>query len=535
MSFEHIWLAQAGSPDRVLGKLLAFFVRPEVTWLLATGIVLFGILVWARLRFGLIRKAALDLEKAHAMLAKIGSPEEFTARSEEIYRALRTNPVIGSEWEAFCDHLVPSSDKRTPIRRTREAEFYFNENVLSRAGVNIRFYNAFSGYLLGLGLLFTFFGLVVALYTASMAMDASPEMMETVLKNLLAVAAFKFVNSIAGLGSSMFFSWQVRHMIHGFQLRLDAFSRTVNERVPSVSSEMLLAESAAAARLQTEALQKIPGELAVAMLRMTDPLATKLEEVTGRIAGLSQEAVGVMVREFRKQLAGAADEELAALVRGVEQTRIAIEKTNREIFAQVAEGAARVEASFRNTALQLEGSLRPLGEQVISLQGSFIEMDGKMKSHLGLFTEAMDGLRGVLGDFRTTAAKLGEAGEPLAAAAQDLTTMSQRFQETNTATVGALEQLSAFSRTLGETAQQTRTTWDAYRDRFEKVDDDLKAMVDQLGTGFTRHRDMVDTFVRQIDQSMTKSTQALGVAVVELNDTLERIEAHNEARNEAPR
>ena len=533
-----------------LERFLSFFIRPEVTWCLASGIFLFAVGMWAWLRFRLVQEASMALARAKGTIKRLSSPEDFTENAEALYEELRKNPLIGPEWQNFWDHLVPPGHGK-PIRRTRESEYYFNENLLDHAGVNLRFYVAFPGYLLGIGLLCTFFGLVAALYVASMAMDQEPDKLVGILQNLLSAASFKFINSIAGLGSSMLFSWQIREIFHDFSLQTGSFCRTLNELIPCVSPEMLLAERSDETAKQTEILRRLPEEiakgietkLAFSLIRLVDPLAEKVEAVANRITEISREAVEKMVKEFRSQLVGAATEEIAVLIRGLQATRESVEgmgaqlassakrfdeemtNASKHVYERMAEGAGRVEQSFRNTAQQLEGSLNPLTGKIVALTESFSTMESKMKTNMELFGGTVEGLRTLLADFRLTTEQLANASTPLTAASQDLAAMSKRIQESNEATVQALKQLSSFSASIGETTQQTRAIWDAYRDRFEKVDDDLKGMVDQLGNGFTRYHDMVDAFIRQLDQSMAKSTQALGASIVELNATLEKIEA----------
>ena len=540
----------AAESNHALEGLLGFFIKPEVTWLLATGIIGYGIVVWFRLK-SLLRGASQGIARAKGNLNRFKTPQEFTAKSAEIYRDLKANPIIGPDWRTFCDHLIPPAEEGGVIRRTGQPEHYFNENLLGRAGINLRFYTAFSGYLLGLGLLCTFFGLVAALYVASLAMDESPEKLVAILQSLLAAASFKFINSIAGLGSSMLFSWQLRHLTHEFQLQTDDFCLTVSELIPCVTAEILLSEGAESRREQTAAMRRLPKEMAAALestlsvnlVKLVDPIGDRIGGIAEKITQLSQEAVRDMVKEFRAQLVAAAAEEIGELLGGLEKTRHSIERMGEQIvasakhfetemsgaakhvFERMAAGAGSVEQSFRSTALQLEGSLTPLASQILALNESFLKMDQKMKHHLDLFTGSMDGLRGVLADFGTTADRLGQASAPLTNASKELFEMSRRIQESNEATVHALAQLSSFSQSLSDTTQQTKATWDAYRDRFEKVDDDLKGMVEQLGNGFTRYHEMVDGFIRQLDQSLAKSTQALGASIVELNVTLEKIEA----------
>jgi hypothetical protein len=63
------------------------------------------------------------------------------------------------------------------------------------------------GYFVGVGLLLTFVGLVLALQQASAAVSSNDANgMQIATRQLLKVATFKFATSIAGLGSSIVLS-----------------------------------------------------------------------------------------------------------------------------------------------------------------------------------------------------------------------------------------------------------------------------------------------------------------------------------------
>jgi hypothetical protein len=73
-------------------------------------------------------------------------------------------------------------------------------------GLNFPVWQALPNYFVGVGLLFTFFGLVAALQFASGAVAADIDEAQGALRNLLAAATFKFMTSICGLFSSIVFS-----------------------------------------------------------------------------------------------------------------------------------------------------------------------------------------------------------------------------------------------------------------------------------------------------------------------------------------
>jgi hypothetical protein len=90
------------------------------------------------------------------------------------------------------------------VRNTVRPQSFINLTDARGELFGLKMMGSIPGYFVGLGLLLTFIGLVLALDKAAGSTAAgSAEAMTESLNELLAAATFKFSTSIAGLGASL--------------------------------------------------------------------------------------------------------------------------------------------------------------------------------------------------------------------------------------------------------------------------------------------------------------------------------------------
>ena len=98
-------------------------------------------------------------------------------------------------------------------------------------------------YFVGIGLLLTFVGLVLALHKAALAVsgtDASD--MQKATRELLQVATFKFSTSIAGLGISIALSFFFRVFTIVIEGSFDKFSRSIESNLRYIPPQSIAVE-----------------------------------------------------------------------------------------------------------------------------------------------------------------------------------------------------------------------------------------------------------------------------------------------------
>ena len=525
------------NPETV-NRLIEFLVNPAFAWMLVFCILVLALVLWLRLTTRMARAVA-QVNSATATLKSRSNHGQFGQNLDDIDRLMSVNPLIGPGWGQFTDHLLHPPD-RSVVKSGREPQYYFNDSLLSGAGLNLRFYHAVPSYLVGLGLIFTFMGLSAALYFASTAFDQDPRTIQMAVQNLLKAAAFKFTTSIAGLGSSLLFSYGIKYQLMAWQLSLDRFCSELQRAAPVVSMETLTYENLVEQQKQTVLLEKVrtdlAGQMATALdaklqeslVRLVDPLTAQIGQITQRMLVVSQDAVRDMVAEFRAQLFAAGKEQIQQLYSELESTNHGLEQLNSSITQsaqyfsrEMARATSEVYQKISEAASSFDRSLNPLHDDVRSLSSTFAAVDDRFKSQLSLFTAAIEGMHRSLEEFRKTARVLEGVSGPIHRTALELEAVAARIRESNESSMHAMGELAKFSGSLNKTALQTREAWDAYRERFEKVDEDLKGVVDQLGRGFRNYHDIVESFMKQLDHSLAKSSTILSASVAELAETLQ--------------
>ncbi|MFZ1429460.1 MAG: hypothetical protein WAS21_22125 [Geminicoccaceae bacterium] len=276
--------------DRLFGVL----VQPWVPWTLATLIVATALAVWLSFRFRRIAPVLAGLDRAIALVEASQGPSGFRRGFKSTYQRLAKDPVVGTVWRAYALTIGVAPGTDEALGYTRRPHESFNDVLLVVAGVNLRLYRAVPNILVGCGLLFTFVGLVGALYFGSQGIGADDIVQaQHALHELLAAATFKFTTSIAGLGSSLVYSWREKALLYRVQYRLARFCAALEERMVPISTVSVVARQ----------LGEIKGQQAELRLHRGQHAAYPPAQMTGPVA----EDLDSTVAPLRESLAAAAE------------------------------------------------------------------------------------------------------------------------------------------------------------------------------------------------------------------------------------
>lgn len=213
---------------------------PWMPWLLSVLILLFAIGTWLDFRLRMAR-VIRGLDRAIAAVTQVDGPTAFRQRYAAIFEDIAKNPVLGETWRAYATTLAPMPANEQAIGYTRPPDDALNESIVARAGINLRYYAAVPNFLVGSGLLFSFIGLVSALYIArDGVLGGTIEETQTALGQLLGAATFKFATSIAGLFASIVFSWAEKRQLYELHHRLHRLCDALAARMVPVTTESLM-------------------------------------------------------------------------------------------------------------------------------------------------------------------------------------------------------------------------------------------------------------------------------------------------------
>jgi hypothetical protein len=486
----------------MIEAVFGFFALAWVPWALSALLVLGALAVWLHFR----RRLGPVIEGLDAALAVIGttsSPDGFRDRFASIDQALAANPVIGDSWRAFAQTLIPVPSHDGALGATRAPEHDFDERILARAGVNLRLYAAVPNYLVGLGLLFTFLGLVAALYFASAGVTAtSVQHAQGALRDLLGAATFKFVTSIAGLGASIAYSWREKSQLYRIARRLGALCTALDQRLVPVTREALgvlqleemKAQSALLRRLGRSLHVTIPEtveeRLASELIAAVEPLRDGFAAAAQRLAEFDAAAAARLVAAASAPIPAAVADPgaQAALVEELARLRAALEALPALL--------PRAAAPTLSADAELGRALPRFVELFESSTAGIDAMSARLELALARLKPPLDQLR------RAAAERAaGDAEEALSQLGVGLRGLVEIRRE-----------LERLGRMFREVTADSRAVIAAHHARgvaAEERDPDLAAALDQLSRNVQRFNERVRAFIGQVDEELARSSQLL--------------------------
>lgn len=295
----------------IVDRLFALLATSWLPWLLAFCILLLALILWQSF-LARLRPLRRSLARAIELVDKGEGTAGFKQRFPAIFAGLAEDPVLGRAWRSYAASLtaVPGNDQA--IGAPRPPRTAFDDRLLARVGLNLRFYQAVPNMLVGLGLLFTFMGLVAALHFASAGVTAADiREAQGALRELLAAATFKFVTSIAGLAASLVFSWREKVHLHAAQAEIRRFCALLEERLVPLTPEGLMVTQIEETRRINQRLvqlgrslivrvpEGVEARLADELTLATRPLKAALERVARRFETLDERVAGELVEASR--------------------------------------------------------------------------------------------------------------------------------------------------------------------------------------------------------------------------------------------
>ncbi len=462
-------------------------------WTLSALIAGTALALWLDFRLRRVEPVLRGLDDAIAAVEEAEGPGAFRRRFGSVFQRLAENPVLGEVWRAYAPTIAPAPGQEDALGYTRRPQESINEGLLALAGVNLRFYHAVPNLLVGTGLLFTFLGLVAALYFASRGVAAAAvQEAQAALRELLSAATFKFVTSIAGLGSSMLFSWREKALLYRLQRRLAALCAALEARMVPLTAESIGIAQLAELRLQQQELQKLGRSLLVKVPetveeRLAEELAAAVQPLrqataaaAGRLARIDEWLLDIVVDaaeaegKARGEAPGARAlpvlERLEALIAAVRtpqaQTataRAASAPQAREELPELLDASRSllrtVDSRLGETLLRvrelvgkLGGGKRPSRADVESASRLFLEAQGSLQQAKAASVRLAERLERLVREGDAVLAAGGDA-PGYQAVRQELAAFGQELRHTlvllDAGTEGAAERLALAAGRLG--------------------------------------------------------------------------------------
>ncbi|MBL8581331.1 MAG: hypothetical protein JNL61_03755 [Rhizobiaceae bacterium] len=231
VSADGIWDAMKPALIPVVRVYLDIFNSPATAILLCVVMLLVAIGLFAAYHLRQIAPAERDLSILATQLRAIDRRSVRDSTLAEIDRAMQRYPRFDRGWRLYRATLVAGADGRW--FSSLPPSHYFNMRMLENSGMRLRFYLGLPNDFVGLGLVFTFLGLVAGLYFASRSMMASDlSDARAALTQLLHAATFKFLTSIVGISISIVMSAAQRVQLERLHGALAEVQMLLEEALP---------------------------------------------------------------------------------------------------------------------------------------------------------------------------------------------------------------------------------------------------------------------------------------------------------------
>jgi DNA anti-recombination protein RmuC len=473
--------------------------------------------------------------------------------------------TVGREFSETLVH--EEDDDNTPIRNSIRPQHYLNVHAVEAHGKSFRLLQAMPNYFVGVGLLFTFLGLVAAIYFAKDGVASSDvKAAQESLKNLLNAATFKFLTSIAGLGSSIVLSFLYRTQIQSLQHSFDKLCQALERGMVFVTPEMIATSQLFELEKQTSELKKFNTDFAIEVGKVLEerfsqalqtnlaealkPLGDALDGMAGNFGKMNQEAISEMTKSFGEDLKGAAGQEMDALVSALDNIQGAlgnvvsqIDKTSFEFGSRMADSVGRLEDflgaagqsikeqtssaatvfadKMQASSSELAETLTPLSNQIGRFEAAINSMETKMADQRDAFADVAESVRKITGDIATIINGLRSATQPMANVADKIASAVHDVSGAGESIAQSHDRLRLLASQISDTSARMQEAWLDYQSRFEGVDKSLAGSIEQLMAGADAYRRHVESFVKGLDENLDKAVRTLHSGIESLNDSID--------------
>lgn len=480
--------------------------------------------IWYLLRYFLRSFALSRSLKSLTRQVRSIKEQQPGKRRSELERLFRERP-LGHAWQEYAEtlhdqHEIQAGEQRLLCSRaTAAAGHFFTAQTVVETPLGTEFYKHLPGILTGIGIVGTFFGLMLGLQHFD---PSTPEQVSSSVDQLLKDVLFAFLGSFFSIFASIGVTLTEKWRLGRCYKHLETLTESIDGLFDSGVGEEYLAE-----------LVKSSNESSIQTRQLKDSLVTDLREML-------QNLVDTQVRESLKladslsasyrdsgqvlaeQIGGAIESSLKA---PLEQIAGAVQSASGEQCGQVQNLLTDVLTAFMSKlestfGQQFNGLHEMLGQSVTAMQSmqqgfntlvedmrlageSSSQNSAKMIAQLLADMQAgqnsmQAGMNEMLANLQTSIARIGSegegAGERMAKQLEKLFVDSEARQQAMAANLQAF--VDSMQQSMGQGQQETMA----------KIASSVDVLGEQLGGLF-----------KQLEHSRTQMDQASKVAQVELH------------------
>lgn len=501
----------------------------------------------------------ISLLRARAIVTRHKSMSDFAASYDDaVYPRLVRHSLIGHAWKEFDETLLKGG---TVIGNTVRPSSFINVGIAREKFFGLKLMPSIPGYFVGIGLLLTFIGIVLALSKAGEATaSGNSDEMQAAMADLLRIASFKFSTSIAGLGASIVLAFFFKVFTICIEVAFSVFNDAVEQHLRYTPPQSITAEMNEAIKEQRDELKAINSEQFFARMgqeispqiqaAFTTAIAPVTESIAGavdRLSESSQNGVQDLVREFTAGVQSSAGTEMRALADTLKALQATLADTQRGLGSSGEDFSRRLSEAAENlNRLVSEASNRlgesaeqqraGLAEAVSTLKATFERANAKVDQDLGqsastasakveaAMGKVMERLEGQIGAFMAGLTSFQEAMTGNIVEAQ---TQIRATQENGVAVVAKASE---------EAARALQSGFAEVLARIREEVSHIETALSQGASSMKHQASAIDNATGQarlVSDAFAKTAQDVRIAVIPLVQSGEKIVAATTAMTES--
>ncbi|MEW5980596.1 MAG: hypothetical protein AB1898_32855 [Acidobacteriota bacterium] len=319
------------------------------------------------------------------------------------------------------------------------AEAVVTDALVIDMRINRAFFRAIPGIVTGLGLLFTFMAILIALLDVRLTGSKQVEGLDLLIKGL----SGKFISSIVALAVASVYLLLENPLLHRLSLSRQKLVESLNAFLPVLTPTQLLSDlvrdiaeqSTAFRSFNTDLSQKLRQSLSESMgptlARMVNAVedlnqllraseAQKQESITGSLEALMEKletsvttALGQMTSNFTESIAGGARTEFAGVIDSIRGTAGLLEKMNAQFTLTQHALGELTQLSKSATTEQIQLGKKQIEELTEVLRGLMTQLNETAGTSVSRMAAT---LTSVVHDLST---KVGELGDRMSSSILD--------------------------------------------------------------------------------------------------------------------
>ena len=512
---------------------------PRFVWLYV-GVLLMLAAITALLWWWRARQTATAIKGARKVITSCEGQKAFAADfytlKDRIETALKKVPVFASGWKRWSDQL--SEFERADGAKVVASETAIGESINLGAwerSLAMQWYRALPNYLVGLGLCFTFIGVVAVISKAALALGASSNdatAQVKALRELLDAASFKFVTSLVGVFASIAYSWFFRWRRIVVEREIAGLVVDFNRRIFILNPAALLRQIREEGQRQTGCLETMATNIGVAVgeqfteatrimgealgrldetvKSMGSQMGEKTDQMRQAINGLSGGIVETTSKDLANLVQSALKDHLDEVARALNATGKEIDAT-RLAFSEVATHAG----SLRGEYSTLADEIRARTEEISQL---LLNAESKVEQNLKDAVTAADAIQTAIRGAAESAAGmdslgvgLSNAAEAVQGAAKQWSVMGQDFSRLSLAN-------GAASETMKGAVDSLRMQWDTQSSRLGEIDTHLAATITAVQKHFDDYAQRLRAYTAELDTQLGRAVGSFSATIETLGE-----------------